>query len=512
MLKITFYHNKSENVFCSEIAKKLSFAEFEIALSDNIVSIESDLLFIFCSNNLVLSSSALSYINSRNVEANTNIIPITFEESYCPEILKFFNKIKTRHGDNIQTARKIINYIVYRVLHKRSPDLESITVKIHDLSNENFLGNGTIISPYGDIVTSGEVLRRIKKPLASIVEKQIRYEIKFPSFNAMFEAYVDSYYEDKAPFEIALLKLCDNTSFSKGDHSYASLLPYSRIINSKISSFSWNQISYNEIDGEIIDIDNYIDNSYIKKFAIKRLIGGISPNYCGSPILSEDNYCVLGIIVLVKPLNESSTNYAICCTTDLLKNEFGINTIFSLSLKHDIPSDAIHEKSQRVRSTNINKKYISQENIDLLKNINQAEISVKSEVLTKKPIVFLCHAKEDIKKVKNLYNKLHNDGINIWLDEKKIKPGEEWELSIAKAIDKSSKAIVCLSKKSTVKEGYVQKEIKSCLEKSDKMPEGTNYIIPIRFDPCEVPYSLKKYHYIDYPKDYEKLIDELKKI
>jgi hypothetical protein len=73
--------------------------------------------------------------------------------------------------------------------------------------------------------------------------------------------------------------------------------------------------------------------------------------------------------------------------------------------------------------------------------------------------------------------------------------------------------IVCLSKASTTKAGYVQKEIKVALDVADEQPEGTIFIIPLRLEECAVPDRLKKWHWVDLfnPKGYQKLVATLKK-
>jgi len=52
-------------------------------------------------------------------------------------------------------------------------------------------------------------------------------------------------------------------------------------------------------------------------------------------------------------------------------------------------------------------------------------------------------------------------------------------------------------KNSVNKEGYIQKEIKFALDKALEMPEGRIYLIPVRLEECEVPYSLSPYQWVD---------------
>ncbi len=111
--------------------------------------------------------------------------------------------------------------------------------------------------------------------------------------------------------------------------------------------------------------------------------------------------------------------------------------------------------------------------------------------------VFLCHSSQDKQFVRDLCNKLLFDSFDVWLDENKLLPGQEWEMEIPKAVRNSHIVIVCLSQKSTHKEGYVQKEIKVALDIADEKPEGTIFLIPARLDDCVVPDRLRKWHWVD---------------
>ena len=40
--------------------------------------------------------------------------------------------------------------------------------------------------------------------------------------------------------------------------------------------------------------------------------------------------------------------------------------------------------------------------------------------------VFLCHATEDKEEVRKFSQRLQADGIDVWLDEERLLPGQEW--------------------------------------------------------------------------------------
>ncbi len=113
--------------------------------------------------------------------------------------------------------------------------------------------------------------------------------------------------------------------------------------------------------------------------------------------------------------------------------------------------------------------------------------------------VFLCHSSNDKPAVRELYQKLRAETwIQPWLDEEELYPGQDWSMEIEKAVEAADAIIVCLTKNSITKEGYVQRELRIVLDFADYKPEGTLYIIPLRLEECEPPRSLRKWQYADY--------------
>ena len=101
--------------------------------------------------------------------------------------------------------------------------------------------------------------------------------------------------------------------------------------------------------------------------------------------------------------------------------------------------------------------------------------------------------------MRELYQKLRAEAwIQSWLDEEELYPGQDWNLEIEKAVEAADVILVCLSKGSTTKEGYVQREIRIALDYADYKPEGTLYIIPVRLEECDPPRRLRMWQYADY--------------
>lgn len=111
--------------------------------------------------------------------------------------------------------------------------------------------------------------------------------------------------------------------------------------------------------------------------------------------------------------------------------------------------------------------------------------------------IFLCHASDDKPIVRILYQKLRKAGFDPWLDEERLTPGQEWSQEIKKAVKESEIILICFSKQSINKSGFVQKEIKYALDIADEQPEGKIFLIPMRLEECELPDRVKRWQWVD---------------
>jgi hypothetical protein len=73
---------------------------------------------------------------------------------------------------------------------------------------------------------------------------------------------------------------------------------------------------------------------------------------------------------------------------------------------------------------------------------------------------------------------------------------------------------VCLSRASTTKEGFVQKEIRYALDELDSRPTGTILIVPVRLEDCDVPVRLRSWQWVDLFEEpgFDRLVSSLNAI
>lgn len=110
-----------------------------------------------------------------------------------------------------------------------------------------------------------------------------------------------------------------------------------------------------------------------------------------------------------------------------------------------------------------------------------------------------------------LYTSLLRDGLRPWLDAVDIGRGADWKLEPERAVRASDVVLVCLSRSSITKTGFVQREIAFALDAAAESPEGAIYIVPARLETCEVPQRLSKWQWVDLfePDGYPRLLKAL---
>jgi hypothetical protein len=90
-------------------------------------------------------------------------------------------------------------------------------------------------------------------------------------------------------------------------------------------------------------------------------------------------------------------------------------------------------------------------------------------------------------------------------------PGQRWKDEIDEAIAEVDAVILCLSLRAVSKEGHINVEINRTLERAERMPQGSIFVIPLRIEGCDVPWRLSEYHQADYfaPSGYNRRIFSL---
>lgn len=110
--------------------------------------------------------------------------------------------------------------------------------------------------------------------------------------------------------------------------------------------------------------------------------------------------------------------------------------------------------------------------------------------------VFIIYAREDLEAARKLSANLRELGFNPWLDVDEISPGQVWRKSVINALEKSSMALVLISKH-LAKKGFVQEELKVAMGILQEREKDISPVIPVRLDESEVPESLSHIHWVN---------------
>jgi hypothetical protein len=113
--------------------------------------------------------------------------------------------------------------------------------------------------------------------------------------------------------------------------------------------------------------------------------------------------------------------------------------------------------------------------------------------------IFLSYAHSDYPYAKRLYEILDSvPAVDVWFDKESLAPGQKWEIEIRKAIRASRFFLLLLSKHSTEKIGFYQREIREALKVLEEYPEDETFLVPVRLDDCEPHFEqLRSLQYVD---------------
>jgi hypothetical protein len=103
--------------------------------------------------------------------------------------------------------------------------------------------------------------------------------------------------------------------------------------------------------------------------------------------------------------------------------------------------------------------------------------------------VFISYVRENRRAVDRLQKALEAKGIRVWRDTADLWPGEDWRQKIQTAIVNDTLVfIACFSRQSNAREvSYQNEELTLAIDQLRLRRPGKPWLIPVRFDNCEVP-------------------------
>lgn len=102
---------------------------------------------------------------------------------------------------------------------------------------------------------------------------------------------------------------------------------------------------------------------------------------------------------------------------------------------------------------------------------------------------FISYVHEDSDHVDVLQRALQAAGVRVWRDKDDLWPGDDWRMMISRAItDNALVFIACFSSHSAARTmSYQNEELTLAREQFRLRPPGARWLIPVRFDKCQLP-------------------------
>lgn len=111
--------------------------------------------------------------------------------------------------------------------------------------------------------------------------------------------------------------------------------------------------------------------------------------------------------------------------------------------------------------------------------------------------IFISYASPDRSRVLPFYHYLQEQGFNVWIDCQDLKPGQNWDFEIKRALDKADFVLMFISENSVDRRGYVQRELKLAFDKLEEKLVDDIYLIPVLLDDnVSIPTQLQGIHCI----------------
>jgi hypothetical protein len=100
------------------------------------------------------------------------------------------------------------------------------------------------------------------------------------------------------------------------------------------------------------------------------------------------------------------------------------------------------------------------------------------------PTIFISYMREDLDAARRLHDAITGLGGDVWLDERRLRPGDAWERETLTAIRRTIRLFVAVISANTEREeeGYVFREWIEAVERSRAIPRR-RFIVPVIVDP-----------------------------
>ena len=123
--------------------------------------------------------------------------------------------------------------------------------------------------------------------------------------------------------------------------------------------------------------------------------------------------------------------------------------------------------------------------------------------------VFVAYVEEDCEGALRLCDALASAGLKVWIDKRRLLPGQDWRRAVERAIEWSDFFVACFSRAAVRKRGQFPAELRHALRCAEKMPLDDWFVIPVRLDDCTVPRRVGATEYVDLFPDWDAGVSKL---
>ncbi|MDJ0770411.1 MAG: toll/interleukin-1 receptor domain-containing protein [Ilumatobacter sp.] len=126
--------------------------------------------------------------------------------------------------------------------------------------------------------------------------------------------------------------------------------------------------------------------------------------------------------------------------------------------------------------------------------------------------VFVSYAHEDRPIVERIRSHLEGSGVDTWVDQHDLRPGDKWLLELDQAVDSASAVLFVVSSNSLEaieRDRFLKRELQDCLEATSRRRRP---LIPVVVGETPLPPQLTKYQWVDIddPHGMESLVAALR--
>jgi ribosomal protein S8E len=118
--------------------------------------------------------------------------------------------------------------------------------------------------------------------------------------------------------------------------------------------------------------------------------------------------------------------------------------------------------------------------------------------------IFISYIREDAHIARRLRDEILQLGEDVWLDERRLRPGDAWEQELLSVIRRDIRLFIPIISMNTENEleGYVFREWREAVERSWAIPAGRRFIVPVIVDS----------DYSGDPSNYRQIPDEFRRL